>query len=356
MTHSDIESFLKTGALIRLPSGKVRLWKMPFSPEEFGNNKVFSIAYRDFFESEIISLKSSEIVLETEVSELRSLLQQYLSNCDATETFTESDFQEPSKEKFVESFQAIQGKIHRGEIEKAVPVVFAGSSKHPSPQILAQMLVHVLQAHAELYVYGMWNGSSGILGATPETLFHVRGNHLRSVALAGTLPEAEKDQRKDLLQDSKEMKEHQLVIDDLKEILEKIGWVKISETHILQLPTLAHIRTFLDVEGPMPSLADLVKRLHPTAALGVAPRNYGLQWMRELPYQKQRGLFGAPIVFSLSHSEYIGLVAIRCLQWGPHGSQLGSGCGIVEKSELEREWRELKAKRSSVFKLLGLSK
>lgn len=354
MTHNDIESFLKAGLLIRLPSGKVRLWKAPLKAEKFDNNKVFSVAYRDFFDSEITTLTASEPVLETEVSELRSLLQTYLQSQSGGQSFQATDFNEPVREKFEEAFQVIQGKIHRGEIEKALPVVFAGSEKHPSPQNLAQMLIQVLEAHPELYVYGMWSAESGILGATPEILFHIQGQSLRTVALAGTLPDAERDQRKDLLQDPKEMKEHQIVIDDIKGILEKISWVKVGETHVLKLPGLSHLRTFLDIEGSLPSLAELIKKLHPTPALGVAPRNYGIQWLRELPYQKQRGLFGAPIVFSLSHSEYICLVAIRCLQWGPHGSQLGSGCGIVEKSEMEREWRELQAKRQSVFKVLGL--
>lgn len=356
MTHNDIHSFLKTGLLIRLPSGKVRLWKGPLKAGKFDNNKVFSVSYRDFFESEITTLTSLEPVLETEVSELRSLLQTYVDQQAGGQSFQATDFLEPVKEKFEEAFRIIQGKIHRGEIEKALPVVFAGSEKHPSPQNLAQMLMHVLEAHPDLYVFGMWSAESGILGATPEILFHTQGSHLRTVALAGTLPDSEKDQRKNLLQDPKELKEHQIVIDDLKAVLEKMSWVQVGETHILKLPGLSHLRTFLDIEGPLPPMSDLIKKLHPTPALGVAPRNYGIQWLKELPYQKQRGLFGAPIVFSLSHSEFICLVAIRCLQWGPYGSQLGSGCGIVESSEMEREWRELQAKRQSVFKVLGLNK
>ena len=356
MTQLDIKSFLTAGLLIRLPSGKVRLWTGPFGLEKFDNTKVFSISYRDFFESEIISLRAQEMVLETEVSELRSQLQAYLHVNPQTQEFSEAQFREPSLEKFEESFRVIQGKIHRGEIEKAVPVVFATSEKHPNLSNLAKMLDQILEAHPDLYVYGMWTQDSGILGATPEILFHLNEQKLRSVALAGTLPDSEKSDRKDLLQDPKEMREHHLVLNDIKTILEKINSVQVGETHVVKLPGLSHLRTFLDVQGRVPALADLIKNLHPTPALGVAPRNYGIQWLRELPYQRQRGLFGAPIVFSLSHSECIALVAIRCLQWGPHGSQLGSGCGLVEGSEIEREWRELKAKRNSVFKLLGLSK
>ena len=73
-----------------------------------------------------------------------------------------------------------------------------------------------------------------------------------------------------------------------------------------------------------------------------------------MPYQKDRGLFGAPIVFSISRNEFLGLVAIRCLIWNFEGSKIGSGGGLVSSSQFEKEWGELKLKRDSVYQALGI--
>lgn len=348
MTQTEIFAFLNSGAFIRLPSGKVRLWKGPFHVSEYKNNQVFSVSYMDFFGSQLKSLEASGVVIETEVATLRSLLQAHVSEAP----LAASSFLPPSFEKFQESFQAIQGKIHRGEIEKAVPVVFSQSPAVPTPAQRAAMISQALEAHPELYVFGYWDGDSGIIGATPEILFHLQEKQLKTMALAGTHSRAEAEA---LLRDPKELKEHQLVIKDIKERLEKLGWVKVYDTHVAEFGILAHLRTLIEVEISDVTIEDLVKRLHPTAALGVFPRNYGLGWMQSLPYQDQRGVFGAPMIFSLSRSESIALVAIRCLQWSENGSQIGTGCGLVESSDLQKEWRELALKRESVMKVLGLS-
>ena len=347
MTQNEMSEFLDAGALIRLPSGKVRLWWGPFAPASSGNEQVFSIGWMDFFGPDLCLKRSPKPVLETEASQLRSLLQPFL----AGSPFLGSQFLQPSFENFQQSFQEIQGKIYRGEIEKAVPLVFAEAPVVPRREQLAQMLFHALEAHPGLYVFGFWGEGSGILGATPEVLFHLQDKTLQTMALAGTRPSLEGES---ILRDPKELKEHQLVIDDLKTKLDPLGWVQVGKTQAMSYGSLTHLRTEIQVEVSAASISDLVKRLHPTAALGVYPRAYGYQWMRALPYQDQRGVFGAPVLFSISHTETLALVAIRCLQWSESGSQIGTGCGIIEGSDLQREWAELSLKRAATMKALGL--
>jgi isochorismate synthase EntC len=48
------------------------------------------------------------------------------------------------------------------------------------------------------------------------------------------------------------------------------------------------------------------------------------------------------------------LVAIRNIQWQDEKIRLGSGCGIVKSSQIEREWQELKLKRESVKRMLSI--
>jgi menaquinone-specific isochorismate synthase len=177
------------------------------------------------------------------------------------------------------------------------------------------------------------------------------------MALAGTLPRAEAAFRPELLKDPKELHEHNLVVQDLEIQLEKLvqsSAVHKSKTQILELPTLQHLVTYLEVQVTNVQVHDLVKLLHPTPALGVAPRNYGYHWMRDLPGQESRRWFGAPLVFSLPNKEAISLVAIRNIQWNEKESWIGAGCGIVAGSQIDREWAEVQHKLNSIFMMLGL--
>jgi isochorismate synthase EntC len=48
-------------------------------------------------------------------------------------------------------------------------------------------------------------------------------------------------------------------------------------------------------------------------------------------------------------------VAIRNIQFNENGVvSLGSGCGIVNSSELQSEWQELLLKRQTVREMLGI--
>lgn len=358
MAQFDIRQFLKNGAFIRLKSGKVRLWSgkidiltqasfsnLQSESQEFPIN---TIVYKNFFDSEIHAVQCENSVLETDASTLRQMLQQYL---EAETPTTFSGFLPPSQEAFFTSFQTIMGKIQRGEIEKAVPIVFTESPTAPLSNQLAKMIENILESHEELYPYGLWFNGAGIIGATPEVLFRTEGEKISTMALAGTSA-AEDIQA--LKSNRKEIHEHQIVVDDINSRLKSFGWVRQEATKAVKVGSVAHLRTELSVVAHKPEILKLIHLLHPTAALGVYPKNYGIRWLQDLPYQKQRGLFGGPLLFPISQTESICLVAIRCLQWSPEGSQVGTGCGIVRESQQSSEWEELLLKRKSIFKVLGI--
>ncbi len=347
MTHFDVNSFLENGAFVRLPSGKLRLWQGPFKLTKNENYSANSIAYMDFFGDELTSLDCSNSVLETDTATLRKLFSEFSGN----EPLEALNFLPPSFDQFQVSFQEIMGRIHRGEIEKAVPIVFAECPTFPTSGQIARILHNVLEASEELYPFGIWQKGLGIIGATPEILFRTQNQNVSTMALAGTAPLAFIDQLKS---DRKELMEHQIVVKDIQSRLSQMGWVRVEPTKAVKIGSLAHLKTLMDVQVSQIDITKLVKSLHPTAALGVYPRNYGLAWLQSLPYQNRRGVFGAPIIFPLSHNEALALVAIRCLQWSPEGSKIGTGCGLVKDSNRQKEWEELSLKRSSVMKVLGL--
>jgi menaquinone-specific isochorismate synthase len=318
-----------------------------------GQSGGYDLFFQDFFgetEKALCAQNPSPDSLNSE--ELKKRIEPFLSTPRGLHL---RDFLPPSQDHFEESFRVIQGKIQREEIEKAVPIVFSQTEGRPGPADLAHFMMQSLQYGPELFPFGFWNHGRGVFGATPEFLFRRQAMVVESMALAGSCPKSEKAERMPLLKDPKELREHELVVNDLTTRLKALGWLQQHPTEVIELPNLLHLRTRFELTGCTKPDIEMVRHLHPTAALGVAPRAYGFSWLRELPEQSARGLFGAPMLFRVSPDESICLVAIRSLTWDEQGSRIGAGCGIVRDSQLEREWREALAKIEFTKNLLAIA-
>lgn len=352
MTQSDTYSFLTQGALYRRPEGTFCLFW-----EEFNLDELESFGIQSFFDSKIKGYTAKRQILNCSASQLKTALQEFTAS-HAWKPWAGDDFQAPTVESFRQSFETIQNEIKELRLQKAVPVVFSRSSRAVTPLDRAHWILRLMELPSSVHLYGFWTPESGILGATPETLFHVKGQTLKTMALAGTASRSAGGSQADLLSDPKEQQEHRLVIEDLQEQLRDFGQVTRGETHVVELPTLWHLRTWLEVQLQRPlagqDLQKLIQRLHPTPALGLAPRARGFSWLRSLPEQQDRHFFGAPLAFRLAKDEVVALVMIRGVQWDSRGAAIGTGCGIVADSQFEKEWSELAAKRNTVLKSLGL--
>lgn len=370
MTQTMISNYLagtaKTSGLYRKPNDETLLFQ-PLERALGDSRDSATITIQDFFgDSREAYCASSQQCVSTQ--ELIRLLEAWIkapraaglaSDINDGSTINRSDFSEASFENFSESYRAIQKRVDSGEIQKAVPVVFAQTSKVPTAVDKFSWLLALLRMPPHLHVFAFWDHDRGFMGATPEILFHQKNDVLHTMALAGTRPKAkehasEGHKRKALLHDEKEMFEHRLVVQDISERLGDLGELQISKTEELELPTLFHLHTAIQLSGVKLEATEWIHRLHPTPALGVAPRSAGIDWLKELPEQKQRGHFGAPVVFKLSDKEQIALVNIRSIEWDNSGTRIGTGCGIVKDSAVDQEWQELKHKRQAIFKSLGL--
>ncbi len=256
---------------------------------------------------------------------------------------------------FREAFNDLKNQFRTGTLKKAVPVVFERATKNEYG-FQALLLLNLLKNTEgfPLHLYGVWNQAEGILGATPELLFEKSEQVLSTLALAGT--RLKSDPRGSLLEDPKEMDEHQFVIDGIASSLSGIGNLRIDPTSIVELPTLYHLMTPLTIEGVKVSFEEVVKRLHPTPALGAFPRNEGRAWLENFGTLIERYRFGAPfgVIPPDSNLQSYCVVAIRNIQWYYDLVYLGAGCGVIEASELDREWKEIQGKIYSVKKLFGM--
>ena len=246
---------------------------------------------------------------------------------------------------FAAVFQEVMAAIHGGLFEKTVPVVTeTGSCEHaPGPAIIAAMA----RQTAPLCSFGWSQGHRGFAGATPELLISLDGLRLETMALAGT---ARRDDRDVFAVDEKEIREHEYVAQTLVAKLTDWGRLQRRPRDILDLGSIVHFLTHLRLDLHLPLAPEtLVKRLHPTPALGPLPRTAEtlamlLEWRARLGCP---AAFGAP--FGVRHDgRFDAVVAIRGIWWSGRQLTLPAGCGVIEASRLVNEWRELRLKREAV--------
>ncbi len=344
-----------------LSSGSFLCWRgswwffTTLSPSiNFENNKENQLVIFDFFGSSGNSYKAQRILGPFSSAALRESIAEYLA--DLKPEKNPFSWFPPHQEDFLRSFSSVMDKIISGEIKKAVPISFLEGRGQLTSFQLAQFILKLCDAPQTLIPYGFWHDDSGFIGATPEILYSRFEDQFETMALAGTAPQ-DFSKSQDLLNDPKERHEHQLVIQDIEEKLFNLVDLNFAPTTILELPHLRHLHTA--VKGRIQDLQatndlEIIQRLHPTSALGVYPRQQGINWLLDLPEQKERKNFGAPILYNLPDGNVVTLVGLRRLEWSHQDIRIGAGCGLVRESIFAREWLEVTRKIESVRKLLGI--
>jgi len=242
-------------------------------------------------------------------------------------------------------FQEIMTRIRQGMIEKTVPVVTERGHVSHSPA--AAIMAAMARQQAPLQSYGWVSDADGFAGATPELLFSLDGSRLETMALAGTARLEDEDV---FAVDEKEIREHEYVAQTLVSKLLDLGVLQRREREVLRLGSIVHFHTGITVDLANPQdTQSLLRRLHPTPALGPLPRTDQTMaalsgWRSQLACPPE---FGAP--FGVWESgRFEAIVAIRGLWWEGNKVSLPAGCGIIEASRLVNEWRELRLKRDAV--------
>lgn len=259
-------------------------------------------------------------------------------------------------ESFAPIFESATSAMQRGEFKKIVPIIFESGHLAERGDIRRFLVERIATFPPAMRAYGYSYQSHGVIGATPELLFESDGRGYRTMALAGTRPVG---RAPELFTDAKELREHRLVVDDIVRRLAPFGNVDVGALGMLEMPTLAHLMTpirFEETGGDQKmSFSEMIRRLHPTAALGVFPRTEaGERWLREHDRGVRRRTYGAPFGLEREDRHALALVAIRNLQWHGDVVRVGSGAGLLPESRIDREFDELRAKREQVKALFGV--
>lgn len=246
-----------------------------------------------------------------------------------------------------------------GELKK---VVLARELRlHFTDEILAETVLHnLLDVQKDSFIFAFESNGDCFIGASPERLVKKNGASLFSACLAGSIgrgssPEEDERLGSELLNDQKNLIEHQYVVDMIKEAMrETCDEVTLpDEPELMKMKYIQHLYTPVfgkNREGT--SLLDLIARLHPTPALGGLPKQAAIEKIREVE-KLDRGLYAAPIgwVDYRGNGEFA--VAIRSGLIQGKEASLFAGCGIVADSNADSEYIETSIKFKPMLAALG---
>ncbi|KKB33146.1 isochorismate synthase [Bacillus thermotolerans] len=222
------------------------------------------------------------------------------------------------------------------------------------------VLERLIAQQPDSFIFSLEAMDSCFLGASPERLVRKRGEKVLSTCLAGSIkrsknPEEDEALGKELLNDEKNRKEHDYVVQMIKEEMEGL----CKHVSIPSAPELMKVRDIQHLHTPVVGLTEaacsilqFVEKLHPTPALGGLPNDKALPIIRQLEGM-DRGLYGAPVGWMDSQGNGEFAVAIRSGLLEKEKAFLYAGCGIVADSDPDSELAETQIKFRPMLRALG---
>ena len=191
-----------------------------------------------------------------------------------------------------------------------------------------------------------------LVGASPELLVARQGTEIRAVPRAGSAPRSGDPQRDQangdaLAASAKDREEHAAVVDAIAAVLEplceSLTWDPEPALH--STPNVWHLSTRFRgrLREPVPTALELALALHPTPAVGGAPRAEALALMQQLE-GFDRGSYAGPVGWVDAEGNGTWAIALRCALLRADRATLYAGAGIVGESDPDGELDETERK------------
>jgi isochorismate synthase len=285
---------------------------------------------------------------------LKALFQPAVANSEAPQAG--SQLEGEGRTEFHARVKRIKQAIDAGTVQKVVAARRVTLALPQAPR--ASALMERLATQAPLCArFALRLGRATFVGATPERLVEKRGMQIATEALAGSVSTEEVNGERLLLESPKDLEEHALVVQALKEDLSPV----CSHLTLPEKPMVRRLRTILHLRTPVSGklaepmhVLSLVDRLHPTPAVGGLPRERAIEFIaREEPVE--RGWYAAPIGWIDSRGDGEFVVALRSGLFTGGEVHLYSGAGIVKDSDPAQEYEETELKLLSMLGALGVA-
>lgn len=230
----------------------------------------------------------------------------------------------------------------------------------PQAPAVNRVLERLAARYPEAAVYAVQRGGTSLVGASPERLLGLEHGLVVADALAGSAPRATCDDADQqlggrLLDDPKERAEHEVVVREIVAALEPLCTALMAShaPSLLRLSNVQHLASH--VHGrvrPDIGVFELLERMHPTPAVGGAPRAAALSWLREHG-EMERGWYTGGIGW-LDDAGGDVWVALRCALLEGCRASLYAGAGIVAGSRPEQELNETGWKLQAMLEALAV--
>ncbi|KGR78409.1 isochorismate synthase [Ureibacillus sinduriensis] len=297
---------------------------------------------------ELLRKERDQLIHAAQVRELKTYTKPTMTN-----------YREPYKKEYMETITTVTNLIKAKEAEKVViarSLELEFEDKVSSPQVLS----HVVNEQPESYLFGLEHEHLLFFGASPERLVKVEDGKAFSSCVAGSIKRGETAEEDKLLGDSllndaKNLGEHQYVVEMIANTFEKncIQYTVPKQPKLLKIRDIQHLYT--PVEGKLSqdaTILQLVKLLHPTPALGGVPRQGAMKIIRDNEAMN-RGLYAAPLGWIDAEGNGEFAVAIRSAALKDNKAYLYAGGGIVADSEPNSEYEETLVKFRPMLRALG---
>lgn len=200
-----------------------------------------------------------------------------------------------------------------------------------------------------------------IIGASPELLFRLSQGEMETFPLAGTAPRGKTealDQRlaRELLNDPKEIAEHNMLVDLHRNDLGRVaqfGTVKVRR--MMDIKKFSHVQHISsEISGVINQGEDMFSGLasnFPAGTLSGAPKIESIKIIDRLE-PDARGPYGGALGHFAFNGDCTFAIPIRSLFISGDYGYMQNGSGIVYDSVAENEYQEIKRKGKAMEKVL----
>jgi len=255
-----------------------------------------------------------------------------------------------SREEWRRQVRAAVDRIERGDLRKVV-LAQALSTRLAAPLSMPDAMARLDEAYPDCHRFLVQPAEgANFFGATPERLVALSGRTVRTEALAGSTgrgdtPEEDEWLANELLDSEKDIHEHELVAEAVREQLAPFaGSIRTGQRTVRTLPTVQHLQTPITAElDDVEHVLSLVEALHPTPAVGGLPPEAAWETIKETE-TFDRGWYAAPVGWFDAAGDGAFAVGIRSAVARDDRATLFAGAGIVADSDPDREWDEVQLK------------
>jgi menaquinone-specific isochorismate synthase len=264
----------------------------------------------------------------------------------------------PTPEEYAHNVALAVEILRRKEIVKVV-LARSVNGTVPEPLDPAAIIARLKKREPICTLYSLpTEDGRRFVGASPELLLRRTGANVVCHPLAGTIalpPNVQPDDYQNwLLGSSKNLHEHEVPVNEIVTALATV----FENVHadptpsIVTLRTLAHLGTWITAsvehEVDSPDALEVLRILHPTAAVGGIPRKESYELLQRLE-QHDRGHYAGPVGWVDARGDGEWWIGIRGILLHEANFEAWAGAGIVSESDPIAEREETRAKLASVL-------